>query len=238
MDAQASRGLSMIGDGSVLLEVAGQFTVPNVSSKEELQEVLLNKKYVLDLRRTEIRMSDSVKKEVYKALGLEEDEGIDVMKSIFLNGSITNAPLGTHELVHCFLRRGTREHHFSLLRELAKRRRADLESDAAKKDAARQQRIAGRKIAKEQIDREGHGAESPSSGLIFGQKEADLSVAVTSGTAGEGAGHEKPRTKERVKGAAVAARSGGEGNNYLAQPHEELTTFRSATTASELGTSR
>ncbi|CDJ58528.1 hypothetical protein, conserved [Eimeria maxima] len=234
MDAQGSSGLSVIGDSSVLLEVAGEFTVPSVSSKEELQEILMSNKYVLDMRQTEIRMSDSLRREVYEALGVEEIDGTDLLKkSILLSGSITNAPSGTNELVRCFLRRGSREQHFSLLRELARRRRADLERDATKKGAPRQQRVGGGKIAKESVDRQLQSAATVNTPGVIHVRQGYTPVAAASGTVGKKESKEELKTIGPTQGTAVAVRSNG-----LPQPHDELTTFRSATTASELGTFR
>ncbi|CDJ33099.1 uncharacterized protein EMH_0014720 [Eimeria mitis] len=216
----------------MLLEVAGEFTVPNIRSKEELQEVLLAKNYVLDLRGTEIRMSDSVRREVYQALGVVEEDGVDLVKrSIFLNGSIANAPPGSNELVRCFLRRGTREEHFSLLRELAKRRRAELEGDVTKRGATRQQRATGGKIAQKHADRQTQSAD-----LIRGQNGADSSGGAAADTQGDEKGEMK--SSGSMEGAGAVAGNEGKGSNYLQQPCDELTTFRSATTASELGTFR
>ena len=240
MDTLDTRGLSMIGDGSVILEVAGELTVPNMSSEKELQEVLLTKKYVLDLRRTEIRMSDSVRREVYEALGVEEEEAVDlVKKSVFLNGSITNAPPGTNELVRSFLPKGTREQHFRRLMELAQRRRADLERDFIKKGASRQPQLAGGETAARQVDRRPQRVTTvPSSDRNRGQKRRDLNAAATAGAVGEERGAEGLKMSGPTKGAAADAPSGGTGSNHFNHPYDVLTTFRSATTASELDTFR
>ncbi|CDJ52962.1 hypothetical protein, conserved [Eimeria brunetti] len=238
MDARGIGDLPLTGEGSVLLEVAGELIVPSMGSKEALQDLLLAKKCVLDLRRTEIRMSDSVRREVYEALGLKEEEGAESLKrAIFLKGFVTNAPPGTNELIRCFLRKGTREQQFTLLRELARRRRAELERDLTRKGPASPPRVMSGEGAQKQVARLTRSAATgPPSDLIHGEKGETLSATVTAGAEGEGTGELK--VDESGSGAAVSVRTGREGNNCLGQPYDEPTTFRSATTASEMGTFR
>nr|AET50643.1 hypothetical protein [Eimeria tenella] len=244
IDTQDFKAPSVIGGGSLLLEVRGEFTVPNVNSREELRELLSLRKCSLDLRNTEIRMSDEVRKEVCEALGVKENVGEDTLRScILLNGCITKAPAGTNELVRCFLRRGTREQHFSLVRELARRRRAELEkgvrrvadgprtkttknladhhSDYHSADAASLHAADNRNIEN------GGDTRTASRGMLA----ASDTAAHVEEAAGDGA---KPGRTNKAAGG----RSAQKGGSLLPQPHEELYTFRSATTASELGTSR
>ncbi|CDJ70202.1 hypothetical protein, conserved [Eimeria necatrix] len=242
---QDFKALSVIGGGSLLLEVKGEFTVPNVNSKEELRELLSLRKCSLDLRNTEIRMSDKVRKEVCEALGVKENVGDDTLRScILLNGCITKAPAGTNELVRCFLRRGTREQHFSLVRELARRRRAELEKDVRRRVVDGPRTKTAKNLADYHSDY--HSVDAASLHAADNrniENDGDTRTAARGMSAALGtAAHVEEVAGEGVKpgrtNKAAGGRSAQKGGSLLPQPHEELYTFRSATTASELGTSR
>ncbi|OEH79657.1 uncharacterized protein LOC34617908 [Cyclospora cayetanensis] len=227
--------------GSVLLEVGGELTVPSISSQEQLAEGLASGKYQLDLSKAEIRMKDNVRQEVFEALGLQSS-GLDQLKTqIVLRGLIVSAPPGSHELVRSFLKKGTREQHFAVVRELAKRRRQELE--LAKRQGSKQgvklERRGPRMSAEESMAEAPARVESDSGGLSIEVKGAK-GMGVGSTTAGE----EKRSVEHASLEAAAtpmtseAAISGCKKDTLSPYQYDELSTVRSATTASDLGSAR
>lgn len=210
------------GDGSsVLLEVGGELTVPSVESKEKLAELLASGKYVLDFSGAEIRMSDNVKQEVFEALGLKD---FDEFKSrVVLNSFVSQAPPGSHELVRNFLRKGSREEHFAVVKELARMKREELEKAIKKPMPARRgsSGLAGAGLA-----RTGSRSETPSTTTAQTQ---DVKVVVTGVS---------DSTAVKDKTPVTAGISEAKKEKTSRQPYDELSTFRSATTASDLGTAR
>lgn len=204
-------------DNSVLLEVGGELTVPNVQSKEQLAEMLASGKYILDLRGAEIRFADGVRQEVFDALGL----GLDELKSrIVLNGVVSRAPPGSDELVRKFLRKGTREQHFAVVRELARRRREELDQAVRKRPPQPGRMDTGR------LEWEDSTAERPQAvpTTAEGAKSPVVEAVIV--------------TKVDEAGPVTAATTTAKKDKLVPQHYEELTTSRSATTASDLGTAR
>lgn len=207
-------------DNSILLEVGGELTVPNVESREQLAEMLASGKYILDLSGMEIRVADGMRQEVFDALGLG-DLGLDELKSrIVLNGVVSRAPPGSHELVRNFLRKGTREQHFAVVKELARRRREELEQ------AIRKRPPQPARMGTTGLERPGSAAETPAA------------VPTT-------ADREKPPATETVvvsradeTSTVTTATTPAKKDQLSPQQCDELSTFRSATTASDVGTAR
>lgn len=219
-------GLMNRADGSsVLLEVGGELTVPDAQSKENLAEMLATGKYVLDLSGAEIRMSDSVKQEVFEALGLKE-LGLDEFKSrIFLNGYISQAPPGSHELVRNFLRKGTREQHFAVVKELATMKREELQK-AIKKPMGQPVRRGSRGLTSAGLTRT--GSKTKETPLATTVQTHDIKVALS----------EEPDAIPVGCTTSGMAGTSAKKDKISRKQYDELSTFRSATTASDLGSAR
>ncbi|KAL8424629.1 hypothetical protein Efla_004252 [Eimeria flavescens] len=211
------RGLK---ESSVLLEVGGQLAVPGMRSKEELAEKLASGKYVLDLSGAEIRIAGDVKRAVLNALGLKSIDQDALKSRLVLRGTVYSAPPGSYELVRSFLRKGSREQHFALVRELARRRREELEKSAKKPMPLPAPKKLTTKASADKLK------EAPPAAAAH-LEEAKPAAS----PAGEAA---KPAD---VASASTTARQ-TDKDSLLPQHYEELSSFRSATTASELGTAR
>ncbi|KAL8274669.1 hypothetical protein Esti_001384 [Eimeria stiedai] len=205
---------------SVLLEVGGELTVPDVGSKEELAERLGSGKHVLNLSGAEVRISDDIRKALYEALGVEPLSDDELKARLLLNGVVSNAPPGSHELVKRFLRKGTREQHFAVVRELARRRREELEKGLKK---PMPQRVPSRLRSQANGDTAGEPVPAVT---VHGAEEA-----------GQVAPDERAEANSSVATPAAGAEQGKE---VALSPHdlEELSTYKSTTTASDLGTAR
>lgn len=207
-------------DASVLLEVKGEFTVPNVESKEKLAEMLASGKYLLDLGGAELRMSGEVKGEVFEALGLI-GMGLDELKTqIVLRGVAYRAPPGSHELVNNFMRKGSRDQHFAVVRELARRRREELEKSAEKPMPPPVRRGSSK------LSRSGSSKGIPAS-REAGTDNAKTPPTETFVTVSQ------PKEETPVTAGTVQKK-----DKLTPQHFEELSTFRSATTAADLASAR
>ncbi|KAL8446826.1 hypothetical protein Emag_004587 [Eimeria magna] len=219
-DSSGIMSIQGANERSVLLEVGGELTVPDVVSKEELAEKLASGKYVLNLRGAEVRIADDVRKTLYEVLGVEPMSEDELTRRLVLNGAVFNAPPGSHELVRRFLRKGTREQHFAVVRELARRRREELEKGLKK---PMPQRLPSRPRPQASTETV---TEAPPAVTVQGGEEA-----------GQAASDAQAEAEPIV---ATPAAAGEEKKKDELAPHylEELSSYRSATTASELGTAR
>ncbi|KAL8452694.1 hypothetical protein Emed_001258 [Eimeria media] len=224
-DSSGMMSIQGSNERSVLLEVGGELTVPDVVSKEELAEKLASGKYVLSLKGAEVRIADDVRKELYEALGVEPMSDDELTRRLLLNGVVSNAPPGSHELVKRFLRKGTREQHFAVVRELARRRREELEKGMKK---PMPQRLPSRPRSQASTD-----------------TLTEALPAVTVHHAAEDTSHQaasdervEAESTEATTSAAAAADEEKKKDELFPHHVDELSSYRSATTASELGTAR